>query len=200
MAPGTLKSDEREAVSTVAVPLAQVEVAPEELAPELVQRLAQTHEAADSTLNEDPRIVEAVSRLHPLLREALNHDLARSDLSIRTAPKEGFSRQADLLHFIDNLNEKLEDLWQTQVERKKGYLSGRAGTDLMNLVTTEGPLLSEGGMEKRISAALKIFAMTKIRDAAKAPSSEPFNPEEFERERVLHEIMECLLKGPNRGR
>ena len=188
MAPGTLKTDDVDVVPTGAAPLEHVESAPEELAPELVQGLAQTHEAV------------AVAHLHPLLREALNHDLAKSDPSIRTAPKAGFSRQAELLYCINQINESLERLWQTQVERKEGFLSERAGDELMDLFAMNGALLEEGGMAERISAALKIFAKTKLREAAKAPSSEPFNPEEFERERVLHGIMERLLKGPRLGR
>ncbi len=149
----------------------------------------------DSGVNEDPEILEAMSRLHPYLREALDHQLAKSVMATKIVREDGFAKQADLLKWIDGLNQKVDVILTTQVDRKSGYLWARAGEDLMNFVTAEAGLLSKAGMLDRIVMALKVFAMTKLREAAKTPSSVPFDLEEFERERVLHRIIEDILSG-----
>lgn len=86
---------------------------------ELALPVTHAHDAVALTVSEDPKIAEAVAHLHPLLREALQHELARSDLSIQTAPKAGFSRQASLLGAIEDINRALDMLWKTQVTRKR---------------------------------------------------------------------------------
>lgn len=154
----------------------------------------------DQGVNEDPEVSEAMSRLHPELREALNHQLAKSVMATKIVREDGFDKQVDLLRWIDGVNEKIDVIVATQIERKSGYLWARAGEDLMNFVTAEASLLSRAGMLDRIVMALKVFAMTKLREAAKTTSSVPFNLEEFERERVLHRIIEDILRGINTTR
>lgn len=71
----------------------------------------------------------------------------------------------------------------------------RAGEDLMNWVTAEGHLLLRCGMLNKVVIALQVFAKTKLREAAKKSSVEPFDEAEFKRERDIHRIMEDIFKG-----
>lgn len=84
-------------------------------------------------------------------------------------------------------------------DTEEGVVAVWAGDNLIQWIELNAAVLSDGGMLKRILAAVKIFAQTKLREAAKAPSSDPFSMEEFERERVLHKIMERLLRGLEGG-
>lgn len=165
--------------------------------PTVSQQSDATGDAAKAVLAEDPRITEAVARLCPALREALQHQLAGSETTrFRTIPRKDFSRREYLLDCIDGLNEKVEELLKN-VEDKNSYLPAMGGKNLMDYLAANGGLLNDGGMIGRILIALRVIAKTRLREMAKAPSSEPFDEEEFQRERAINSIISCILGGVN---
>lgn len=148
----------------------------------------------------DEIVADAISRLNPMLQAALAHPLAK------TAPIYYPERRGEVLRpeqlagcisCIDGINERVVDLWE-QVENG-GELWNLAGADLMNWVLRHGNPLMACGMLNKVVIALQVFAKTKLREAAKKPSAEPFDEAEFERERDLHRIMENIFAGISFG-
>lgn len=146
------------------------------------------------------RIQEAVAKLHPQLQEALRNAPAAATYTLKCGDYQGeFTQQEELLRCIDNLNDVVNNIMRALENEEGRHLWPRAGDDLLFKVGINGRLLWEGGMYGIVMTSLRAFALTKLREEAKTPSTEPFNQEEFERECMIHSIMQTLLGPIDRG-
>lgn len=139
------------------------------------------------------QIQEATERLHPVLKEALAHPLGVSALSSLEVSAKEFTNQEELLRCIDSLNEEVEGFMQ--FVKNPPYIVKRAAESVMGLATVHAYWFRDGGMLKRILIAFRVLAQTKLRELAKKPSSDPFDPEEFAREQMFHGFIRDFLAG-----
>lgn len=154
-------------------------------------------EAPELSKEATARIDQALQSLDPLLRDALQNEMVASGAVIfpygKNSPahivlQNEFQQQDQLLKFIDSFNGKMREVMRV-IEDPSERIWGRIGKDLINYIAVNAPLLLEGGVMGEIMVALKVIVRTKIREAAKKASSTSFIPDEFKRERILHEVM-----------
>jgi|GEM_PF-2616775 len=137
------------------------------------------------------QVEEAISRLHPVLQEALKNAPVSARYSERVYDGE-FNDQELLLRSIDVLNARI-DLLLKALENGKGYVWSRFGVDLMNYIAIDLRVFRQGGMINNVMTALRSFAMTRLREELKKPSSVPFDYEEFMREQAISCIIDDIL-------
>ncbi|MFA6024718.1 MAG: hypothetical protein WC777_06005 [Candidatus Gracilibacteria bacterium] len=143
-------------------------------------------------------VIEAPSvlaALHPVLSEALNSDAAaylREERRIRVGQ---MTTNPDLERVLRELNQEFEEFYEI-VKDPSRRLGATMGQRLMQAILRVRHILRDCGVDDEIMLAFAAFAMTTGRELIKQhPTTKPFNPEEFEREKMLQEIMMDLIKG-----
>jgi len=143
----------------------------------------------------DPGIAEARDRLNPVLREMLNTAESVGEHFEVGHREEGFLRQEYLLNFIDRLNEKFDELLETQVHMSRGHLVASAGEGLMNCVTSDADLLNKGGVLSMVEMVLRVFAKTVLREKIGELAGGTYDADKFKQQLALQQIMIDLLAG-----
>jgi hypothetical protein len=155
-------------------------------------------EGTAGTPDKSERIAEAISRLHPQLQEALKNAPAAAVYKVPREYDGEFLNQEWMLRSIDNINEVFAHLVTGLDNQENRYIWPRAGEALMDCIGVNSRLLWEGGMFVKVLTAVRAFAMTRLREELKKPSSVPFDPAEFERERIINRIIEDIFN-PEKG-
>lgn len=150
--------------------------------------------ALDPSFEANELAKEAMSRLHPAFYEALAHPIAKLDIfRTRNIRRDVYPALKQILFsHIDSLNGMIDDFIQ-RIEDPKAHISSRDGKELMDFLRSNATYFGMAGIFNTVYTALQVIAMTKVREAAKVASSDPFDPEQFKREQTLHEIMNDLL-------
>jgi len=161
-----------------------------------------TGQDAMAVINEDPLVLDAKSKLHPALKDAMKYPLFAAMVDKYAYPVENFSEKEDLFAAIEVLNSDINELLETQVYCTKGYRHNGIANAMITKLRSVGSLLRRAGMYSVIQTSLKVFANTVIREAVKKPtkvSLDDFNfeafKEELEEENVLKEIQRILDDG-----